>query len=213
MSALTTSLLPYLAALVAALGGSLHCAVMCGPLRLLSTQNPGSSWKYQAGRGLAYGILGCIAGGLGFVLPLWALLFVVGIGLLGSVLPSPALPRWQKLRRRALLAGSASPFFLGLSSGLLPCGLLHGWVAAAAATAHPLSGAILLGLLWAGSLPALELGPAIFGKSLTGLNQRHPNLVKVALVLVALVPLFLRIPTVAATPSTPPAHCHDHAAP
>lgn len=191
MSAPYLELLPLAAALVAALGGSLHCAVMCGPLRLLSAGVKGAPWKYQLGRALAYGALGAAAGGLGFVLPWWALVALIVLGFALSVL---RVEMFSGLRARLLRAGAASPFFLGLASGLLPCGLLHGWVAAAAASAHPLQGAALMLTLWLGSTPALELAPGLLRRPIAALRARHPRALTAVLLAAALVPLAMRIP-------------------
>jgi uncharacterized protein len=212
LSAPTSELLTLsalLAAFAAALAGSLHCAGMCGPLRLLCSNVSGASWKYQAGRGLAYGLLGALAGGVGFVLPLWALLPLLLLGFLGSSLNLPSVPAWTKVRRYLLRVGSNSPFLLGLSSGLLPCGLLHGWAAAAAATAHPIHGALLLGMLWAGSLPALELGPTLLRAPLEKLRRKFPKALKAALIGIALLPLAMRLPErMGKPPVLPVHHCH-----
>jgi len=206
--------LPYFAALSAAVAGSLHCAGMCGPLRLLCNNVSGARWKYQAGRGLAYALLGTIAGGVGFVLPLWALLTLVLIGGAGALLKLPSLPYWASLRKSLLRIGSTSPFLLGLSSGLLPCGLLHGWLVAAAATGRPEQGAILLSLLWVGSLPALETTPFVLGKPIGKLNRRFPRAVKLSLLAVALLPLALRLSIKAdASLSVDSPHCHTSATP
>lgn len=191
MSAPYLELLPLAAALIAALGGSLHCAMMCGPMRLLSIGVKGAPWKYQAGRALAYASLGAAAGGLGLVLPLWGLVLVIALGFVLSFL---RVELFSGFRARLLRAGAASPFFLGLASGLLPCGLLHGWVAAAAASGHPLQGAALLLVLWAGSTPALELAPGILRKPIAKLKARHPRALAAVLLAAALVPLAMRVP-------------------
>lgn len=212
MSALPLELLPLSAALIAALAGSLHCAGMCGPLRLLCSGVKGSPWKYQAGRGLAYGLLGAAAGGLGFVLPWWMLVAVIATGLALSLL---RVELFSGLRHRLLRAGSAGPFFLGLASGLLPCGLLHGWVAAAAASGRPAQGAALLLVLWAGSTPALELAPGLLRKPLQAMRARHPRVLTAVLLAAALAPLAMRIPGArhhggAPTAAAPVAQCHGH---
>ncbi len=191
MSPPSLELLPFGAALAAALAGSLHCAAMCGPLRLLVAGVKGAPWKYQGGRFLGYGLMGAAAGGVGFVLPWWALVAVIALGLGLSIV---RVEIFRGLRQRLLRAGSASPFLLGLASGLLPCGLLHGWVAAAAATGQPLHGAALLLILWAGSTPALELAPGILRKPLRALQLRYPKALTALLLAAALVPLAMRVP-------------------
>ncbi len=188
----TVEILSYLAALAAALAGSLHCAGMCGPLRLLCADAAGARWKYQAGRGLAYSMLGAFAGGVGFVLPLWALLLLFALGIAGTLLPLPVFPGWIRLRQQLLKVGSTSPFFLGLTSGLLPCGLLHAWLAAAAAAGTPLKGAIILAMLWLGSLPALEAFPLFAKRPLAELTRRFPFALRLGLILLVILPIVAR---------------------
>ncbi len=198
-----------LAAFAAALAGSLHCAGMCGPLRLLCSDVKGARWKYQVGRGVAYGSLGALAGGAGYVLPLWILLLLLLLGLSGTLLNLPSVPIWTSSRRHLLQLGMNGPFLLGLSSGLLPCGLLHVWVAAAAATGQPLHGALLLGMLWAGSLPALEFGPALLKSPLEKIQRKFPKTLKAALVGIALLPLAMRLPELLGKAAILPVqHCH-----
>ena len=57
----------------------------------------------------------------------------------------------SRIPKSGLLYGYA----LGLFSTLLPCGWLYTYVALAAATAHPISGSILMGFFWIGTLPIL----------------------------------------------------------
>lgn len=202
------------AAALAAVTGSLHCVAMCGPLRIIAGDGWPGRISYQAGRGLAYLLLGATAGALGLALPTWALALLVFGGLLlgfsGGKLPAS----WQKRRGSLLAAASASPFLLGFSSGLLPCGMLHAWVAAAAATASPLWGALLLGVLWLGALPALELGSWFLAKPIASARKKFPRLVPLSFVLIALIPLLLRFPhggpNDAGAPGASPS-CHDSA--
>ncbi|MGZ3712318.1 MAG: urease accessory protein UreH domain-containing protein, partial [Bdellovibrionota bacterium] len=143
-------------ALLASLTGSLHCVGMCGPLRLFAGSSAWAGAKYQAGRLAAYILLGLAAGSIGAFLPTWAVLLflVIGIALsLGNFrFPAPV----ERLRARAIMAATAKPWLIGFISGALPCGLLHGWLAAAAATGNAIQGAALLFMLWLGTVPALE---------------------------------------------------------
>lgn len=181
------------AAFGAAVTGSLHCVGMCGPLRLLAGEGRGKRIGYQLGRGLAYALLGGAAGAVGWVMPIWALALLVASGLAFTFLGGKMPARWQKFRGHLLALASTSPFLFGLSSGLLPCGMLHAWVAAAAATASPLAGALLLGTLWLGTLPALEVSGWALAKPLARARQRFPKLLPVSFLLLALLPFFLRM--------------------
>jgi sulfite exporter TauE/SafE len=181
------------AAFAAALTGSLHCVGMCGPLRLLAGDSRAKRFGYQLGRGLAYSLLGGAAGAVGWAMPAWALLLLVGSGIAFTFLGGRMPARWQKLRSSLLALASTSPFLFGLSSGLLPCGMLHAWVAAAAATASPLAGALLLASLWLGTLPALELSGWALAKPLAQARRKFPRLVPASFILLALVPFLLRM--------------------
>jgi len=182
----------WLIAFGAALAGGLHCAGMCGPLRLLAA--PGSRWQYQGGRLGAYLTLGLIGGITGASLPIWIWLPVALLLLLASFFGWLPNTGWKKTRAKFLSLSSRHPIFLGLASALLPCGLLHAWVAVAAATANPISGAVLLSILWAGSLPALELPALALGKPIKLLRVRFPLLVPVVFILLAMLPLLMRMP-------------------
>jgi sulfite exporter TauE/SafE len=187
------------AAFVAVLAGAFlaspHCVLMCGPLRLLG----GNRLAYQAGRGLAYSFLGLAAGTFGWSLPPWALAVFALLAIAGIALQiSLPRPKWH----------ATNPFFLGLSSGLLPCGLLHGWVAAAAATASPLRGLAVLGALWLGTLPALETGSVLLAKPLARARTRFPRALPILVLLLALAPALWRARGAFEKAGTAP-HCHS----
>jgi len=162
---------------------------------------------YQGARLVSYLVLGMVAGALGHALDLagraaglgksaaivagavmmawglWAMLEAGGarLGLrlpALRLLPSSALawlgrasqrpPLW-----RAILLGGASAF--------LPCGFLYAFALAGAATASPWGGALVLGSLWLGSLPAL-LGFGLLIGGLTSRLRRHVPLLSAACV-------------------------------
>lgn len=203
-------LLPAGVALLASLTGSLHCLGMCGPLRLLAAGGARSGFAYQFGRGTSYLTLGAIAGSIGASLPSWILFpllaFLAVLSFAGvRLLPASVAKKHHQL----LVWASARPFFLGLGSGLLPCGLLHGWIAAAAATGHILNGALLLGALWLGTIPALEGAATVLRKPLEKTRRRFPRAVPIAFLLLALIPIGLRLRPVV-QPSAPTCHEHVH---
>lgn len=200
------------AALTAAMLGSVHCLAMCGPLRLLTGADRKSRILYQGGRAAAYALLGAGAGALGSTLPLSALVvFVVVAGALalGSFRFGTRFPMVARLRR--LVAGH--PLLLGLSSGLLPCGLLHGWVVAAAATASAGRGALLLGALWVGSLPALEIAPTLLSAPLRRVKASYPRLIVFVAILLAAAPAAWRVRMTYAPPGAAEHACHSAALP
>lgn len=166
------------ASLLTGLGGSAHCAVMCGPLACVSLGGPPgvrrrAAAAWQAGRVAAYGGVGAILGALGHAglalthAPLArALPWVMAAGLVLSAIEVgrrlPPLPGLARIPRalarlgaglspalRAALRGAATPF--------LPCGLLYGAFVVAVGTATALTGAIVMTAFALGAVPALGL--------------------------------------------------------
>ncbi len=160
-------------AAVAGATGSLHCALMCGPLACASLgQGPRATLlTWHLGRTLAYAAVGALIGAVGHTLSglftvqlepwltgLMALgLVITALDLAKRVPPIPGLGRLSRgLGRlskgrgpfvRALLLGAATPF--------LPCGLLAGIFLAALATDSSVGGAAVLGAFSLGAIPAL----------------------------------------------------------
>lgn len=177
--------------LIASLIGSAHCAGMCGGLVTLAcapgVQNPGArfpAWLaptlYNAGRGLAYALLGAAAGLLGQSADLggsWlglqnaaaitagAILLAFGLLQLAVALGlrPTTNPTIEPLRRLAVAAHqrafrfhpAARAAITGLLTPLLPCGWLYAFVTAAAGTGSPASGAATMALFWLGTLPVM----------------------------------------------------------
>lgn len=139
----------------------------------------GTPLAYHLGRLTTYAILGAIAGGLGQLLDLAGALaglarasaLVAGVmmvtwGVRGLV-PRPALlsigtaPKssggW--LSKVLLLLQGQRPlrrgFVLGLATTLIPCGWLHAFVVTAAATGGVVSGLLVMGAFWLGTVPML----------------------------------------------------------
>lgn len=167
--------------------GSVHCAAMCGPFACLAASHGGpprlaSHWTYQAGRLGGYLLLGALAGGAGHWLDQASIaaglgrvaagimaVLLLGWGLhallthrgnrLGELRLPDAVTRRAGAMLRALsrqpsaLRGSAT----GLLTALLPCGWLWVFVAAALGTGSALTGAMVMAVFWAGSVPALAL--------------------------------------------------------
>jgi len=149
----------------AAAGNDLHGGI----LRRLSGA---ALLPYQAGRAIGYAALGSMAGAAAASLPVrgWlaiplglaalAMLAQAGqkLGLPSFHLPAPRMPGpLAGLMRRIL---SATPtarrsLLLGLALSALPCGLLYGALAGAAAAGSALAGALAMLAFVAGTVPGL----------------------------------------------------------
>jgi sulfite exporter TauE/SafE len=175
------------AVLVASLLGSVHCAAMCGAFTCLYApgdvpwrQSLGAHSAYNAGRLVAYLLLGTVAGTIGatiersgawagvgnaaalataLLLVVWgahALLIAAGARV-GAVRPPAA---WQRamgaqLQRFMTKPPTVRAAATGLLTTLLPCGWLYAFVVTAAGTGSPLTGAVLMAVFWVGTLPMM----------------------------------------------------------
>ena len=159
--------------------GSIHCAVMCGPLLIAVNSQMGLSWKtilnrvlYQGGRILTYGFLGLflgIVGGVatvqgwqkGLSISVGVALFTIGLFYLFGK-NSQALIKFQtkavqpftKYMGRWLYRPGGA-FVAGTLNGILPCGMVY-MALASAMNADSLSNSFLFMILFGlGTLPLL----------------------------------------------------------
>jgi sulfite exporter TauE/SafE len=157
-----------LSALVAGVTGSLHCALMCGPLACASRGSP-ISW--HVGRITAYAFVGLLLGALGRgvssglmvsvqpVLP-WVMaagLVITALDLAKHARPIPGVA-WISsalVRAGARVQPTTRSFLAGAATPFLPCGLLYGLFLAAIATGTPWGGAAVMGSFALGAVPAL----------------------------------------------------------
>jgi sulfite exporter TauE/SafE len=174
------------AALVAGLVTSLHCAGMCGPLACVIGPARGRpedatalAATYQVSRVFGYTVLGAVAGAIGALpraalegpwvvwLPWATVVFLVALALRVD----QRLPRWAPLARwttrlRFKLSGR-SPWVVaggvGLLTPLLPCGPLYFLVAIAALSGSAVRGAEFMLAFGLGTLPLLWLAQANVG--------------------------------------------------
>ena len=145
-----------LAAFVAGLATSLHCAGMCGPLACAVRCKPAS---YHASRIVSYTIVGALLGGVGWSVQefldgdlakfvpwvLAAVLVLVGFGL-DKRIPQPRfVARFLVRVRLSKTLGFLTPF--------LPCGPLWLMFGVAILAGTALAGAILLASFAAGTVP------------------------------------------------------------
>lgn len=122
--------------------------------------------------------------------------------------------RARTVLARAWMRGDAwGAGLLGLSSALLPCGWLWGFVALAAGTGSALAGATLMAVFWAGSAPALA-GVAWLTSGLgRKLSPHAPRIVAVAMIALGLWSLAGRawMPSVVDTLGGEPCHGPERA--
>lgn len=179
-------------ALIAGATGSLHCALMCGPLACASLPSGGSPRRLAAlswnlGRltgyvavGAALGLAGSgVSRALTFSIASW-LPWVMAAGLIATALelgkhlqPLPGVVQVSRalVRTGARLGPARRSFVMGLATPFLPCGLLYGVFLAAIATASVTGGAAIMGAFGLGAMPALGLTQAG-----AHLGARWPNL-------------------------------------
>lgn len=161
--------------IVIGLTGSLHCAVMCGPIALALPVRRSGFWtshlSHQFGKLLTYVLLGALVGtiGAGISFAGWQqpLSILVGVMLLLSLLSkAPTLMRWAPYRRaysklqwyfsKQLKDGKPQHFVLtGMLNGLLPCGLVYAALLAGLGTGNTLNGMALMAGFGLGTGPIL----------------------------------------------------------
>jgi len=170
-----------LAAFVAGMMTSVHCAVMCGPLgcALLNTRNaaPGEMRKaafcYHAARIVSYGVVGASLGAMGAaaggifhtsfsrMLPwVMALLFVViAFGWERSLPRLPFVSRWLlKINFQATsLPRTRAAALLGAVTPFLPCGPLYLAFGVALVSGSWIAGAFLMASFALGTIPLYAL--------------------------------------------------------
>ncbi|MDT8334737.1 MAG: sulfite exporter TauE/SafE family protein [Desulfurivibrionaceae bacterium] len=165
---------------------------------------------YNLGRLLTYGLIGLIVGWLGSLMAYtasfeevsrWLLVFsdfliiAIGLGTAGAFrrfnimrleFATPLQALTEGVRRLRRLPGNLAALPLGLIFGFLPCGFLYAMAIAAAQTARPGSGALVMISFGFGTVPALF----IFGSVAHWLSRRARGwMLRGAGVMVALIGL------------------------
>ena len=211
----------YGSALGVALIGSGHCFGMCGGIAALVGKRRAPS--YHFGRGIAYATIGAVAGGFGqgvflalqdrpgtlvllvtaFVAVFVAQAFLVWNGTLDQ---GPVARVQRGLYRKwlepavARAARSSNGWIYGFATVLIPCGWILAFASMAAATGSAISGAILLTILWLGSLPALLAAASFWGALRRRLHgTRGRKIMALAVLGLSFASLFARVSGIEST--------------
>lgn len=152
--------------------GSWHCVGMCSPLASIAAHKK-QLLPYQLGRIFSYMLLGAIAGYVGSffldsefrwlqtasIMLLSLTLITIGVfslynyDLLSRVKFHKVMNILFKYQKRFNIN---SGFWIGILSGLLPCGWLYTFLLASVTSKSPFSGAFIMLLFSLGSVPALS---------------------------------------------------------
>lgn len=209
---------------LASLAGSLHCVGMCGGLVAGAGRDPRGLVNYHFGRLLIYLLLGAASGGLGRALlgSSWlGLASWISTGLVsvlfcwmgwriyrgGSLHVSWFPSRWLERGFRI----SSGSFWVGIMTGLLPCGWLHGFLLAAVASQSAVAGAVTLFAFWLGTLPALSAGPVLLSRLVSSLKPRGKQWAGLLLVGAALFNVGSKAVTALQAPGSERSSCHAQA--
>ncbi len=190
--------------LVLGLLTSLHCISMCGGIVLsqsLTFNNPiKTSILYNAGRVIAYTIVGGIVGGLGAVMSptpqlkgyisIFAGGFMLLLGL--SMLETFSfLRKYVKLPRLLDLSKykekGNTPFVIGLATGFMPCGPLQTMQLYALGTGSALKGALAMLVFSIGTVPLMLGLGTLSGYMGNGLNRQLKRVSGIIVVLLGLI--------------------------
>ena len=156
----------FLAAFVSGLAGSMHCVAMCGGFAATAGSRPSGAAAWHLGRLSTYALLGAIAGAVGNVIPgpAWIPATVATVLLcwfalaIAGLVPEPRIRVPGIGRAGIALAnreGLGWRYLFGMTTGLLPCGLVYAALALPVALGHPLAGALAMVAFGLGTVPAL----------------------------------------------------------
>lgn len=154
------------------LAGSWHCAIMCGPIVQQMHIKGNTRLRgilYPLGRLSMYALLGAMVAGVGsiWIFPMWWHIYyvVAGIVLLG-IMSKHIGDHWftymhqtfgKYLQNIGKRLGAMGYFFLGLSHGLLPCGLVIGGLSIALIQPNPWLGALSMVAFGLSTIPAIQI--------------------------------------------------------
>jgi uncharacterized protein len=156
------------AAAVAGLMATPHCAGMCGGFATACARPWSGLFAWHAGRLATYAALGALAGYFGRILPgpswvpaaLSAGLLVWFAAVLAGLAPQPSARVPGLARAGVFLAGRPglpARFFFGTVTGLLPCGMVYAALSISIAAAHPLYSPAAMLAFGAATVPGLTV--------------------------------------------------------
>lgn len=172
--------------------GSWHCVGMCSPLATIAA-NQRQLILYHLGRMISYVSLGALAGLIGSffltsnfrwlqtlsVLFLSIALIVIGFfsinnyDVLSQVRFNKVMTAIFKFQKKFKLN---SGVWIGLFTGLLPCGWLYTFLVSAVTSGSPFAGAFILFLFSLGSIPALSTVSLLVRKNITMANSKKQKI-------------------------------------
>ncbi len=200
-------------------------AALCGGARGANDRGVMGQVAYNGGRLLSYVALGALAGALAGQfdavaeglwgvqrLATWILVAALvlmalrelGLGarradLVGVDDPDRRPGPLTRLRARVVgllrRPGAGPALAVGLLSAVLPCGWLWGFVAVAGTTGDPVAGALVMGVFWVGTLPALVVVGGLARFAGDRMRRHARKLTAAALLLAAGVALAGKLPS------------------
>jgi sulfite exporter TauE/SafE/copper chaperone CopZ len=186
---------------------SIHCVGMCGGIMLSQSIGKESKNKfeaikpallYNAGRVVAYTVLGGVIGAIGSVfalsltakagLQLFAGVFMIMMGF--NMAGFKAFRKFQiKLPNVACRAMSKprAPFFVGLLNGLMPCGPLQTMQIFALGTGSAVAGALSMFMFSIGTVPLMLTFGALSGLLAKGYTKKILKFSGVLIIMLGLI--------------------------
>ena len=215
------SLVAAAGALAAGVSGSVHCALMCGPLACAAGSVGGrkSAALWHFARVVSYALVGLFLGastggalklGLEEIRPVLPWVMAAGLVLTAAAPGALRLPALTRVAKTIIGVGAKfSPgvraYAMGAATPFLPCGLVYGMALTALAAGSAPAGGLVMTAFAVGGVPALAASQAQLG-----LWNRSP---RVAAVVRRVVPLLGAAVLVwravgAAAAVAPEASCH-----
>ena len=218
-----TALLPTI--LLSSFVGSVHCIAMCGPLASMHGGALRLALLHSLGRLTTYVALGAAAGAVGRAVDVAGNLGTVQRA--ATIVSGAVILAWGVYQLAVALGWARDPkrttnlfasglvrigrkrpssraWLVGVLTGLLPCGWLWAFVVSAAGTGHPLTGMLVMGVFWLGTVPAMT-GILVIGAFV---KRRMPIVTAAVLIVLGVATLTMRWADAGAQQVEQP-HCHE----